>query len=280
MHRTQAKRMVESVLLYLGLSLVAVISLFPFYWAAVISLFGNPYFPSLNLVPKLSTFTVESYKNVLFERNFPVLFTNSLIVSLSAMALGVSVSILGAYSLSRFKFFGRRTFGVGILFSQALPGIALAIPIYFILMRLHLLNTHAGLILTYLTLAVPFSTWMLWGYFNTIPIEIEEAGIIDGCSRIGVLIRIVLPLSGPGIGAVALYAFMLAWEDFLYPLMIISSEKKQLLTVGASMLISSQAIYWGQLMAYVVLSVLPIAILFAFLLRYFAAGLTAGAIKE
>jgi len=169
---------------------------------------------------------------------------------------------------------------VGILFSQALPGIILAIPIYFVLIRLHLLNTYGGLVLTYLTLSVPFSTWMLWGYFNTIPIEIEEAGIVDGCSRIGVLIRIVLPLSGPGIGAVALYTFMLAWEEFLYPLMIISSEKKQLLTVGASFLISSQAIYWGQLMAYVVLSVLPIAILFLFLLRYFSAELTAGAMKE
>ncbi|MBI4571690.1 MAG: carbohydrate ABC transporter permease [candidate division NC10 bacterium] len=266
--------------MYLGLAVATLFAVFPFYWAAVISLFGNPYFPSLQLVPKFSTFTLDSYRNVLIARNFPVLFRNSLTVCVATMVLGVGVSVLAAYALSRFTFLGKRTFGVGILFSQALPGIVLAIPIYFVLMRLHLLNTHAGLVLTYLTFAVPFSTWMLWGYFNTIPLEIEEAGIVDGCSRIGVLVRIVLPLSGPGVGAVALYTFMLAWEDFLYPLMILSSEKKQLLTVGASLLISSQAIYWGQLMAYVVLSVLPITLLFACLLRYFATGLTAGAMKE
>jgi ABC-type glycerol-3-phosphate transport system permease component len=168
---------------------------------------------------------------------------------------------------------------MGILLTQMLPGVLLVIPLYIILRDYRLDNSYLGLILVYLTIALPFCTWMLWGYFDSISTDLEEAAMVDGCTRTSALFRVVLPMAAPGVAAVAIFAFVLAWQEYLYALVIMNTQEMQLLTVGASRIAGHERIVWGEMMAYAVMVTLPVVALFIFAQRYVVQGLTAGAVK-
>ena len=263
---------------YIGLIGISIFVLFPVYWMIICSLQG-PQIPEIRFTLPFNEINFESFYKVFEDMPFLTWYKNSLIVTILTTLFSVLVAIFGAYALSRFKFRGRKLLSTSVLATQLFPGVLLAIPMYVLFARLRLLNTYQGLILCYITKALPFSMWMLWGYFDSIPDELEQAGMVDGLGRIAAIFRITLPLAAPGLAAVALFAFVLSWEEFLYALLIMGPDSMVTLTVGAARLVGNQSVLWGELMAYSVMMTIPTAIFFIFLQKYLVSGLTAGSVK-
>jgi multiple sugar transport system permease protein len=231
--------------------------------------------------PKLlpSPLTFAYYTKILGDVFFVRYFTNSTLVASTTTFISVIIAILGAYSLARFRFFGIRIFSRFVLFSYLLPSVLLMVPLYVMLAKIGLVDTLWGLILTDISFTLPFSLWILHSFFMDIPRELEEAAMVDGCSRLGALVRVVIPLSAPGIIAVALYTFVLAWNDYLYALILISSESKKTLPLGIASFASQYDIRWGDAMAASVIASFPVILFFMFFHKYLIKGLTAGAVK-
>lgn len=223
--------------------------------------------------------TLENYINLFREYPFARFFLNSTIVSTFTTQIAVSFAAFAGYSLSRFRFPGRMLVGVMILATQMIPGIAILIPLYVLFSKLHLLDSYLGLVISYNAFAIPFCTWMLKGFFDSIPGELEDAALIDGCNRWGAFWRIALPLSLPGLMATSIFAFILGWHEFIFAATFINSTELKTLTVGIASMKSINVIDWGLLNAGAVVVSLPLAILFAFVQRYLVQGLTAGAVK-
>jgi ABC-type glycerol-3-phosphate transport system permease component len=279
LRRPQWRTLWPALWIHLATVVVAAIFVFPFYWMVLISIRDLPAQPDIKLLPPLQNLTLKNYATVFRETLFPLWFWNSLVVAVATTLVAMLFSIFTGYALSRFRFLGRRPFATGILLTQMLPGVLLAIPLYVILRGYRLDNTYPGLVLVYLTIALPFCTWMLWGYFDSISSDLEEAAMVDGCTHTGALFRVILPLAAPGVAAVAIFAFVLSWQEYLYALLIMNSERMQLLTVGASRISGHERIVWGEMMAYAVMVTLPVVLLFIFAQRYVVQGLTAGAVK-
>jgi len=204
---------------------------------------------------------------------------NSLIVSSTSMLISLIFSSLAAYSLSSFRFRGRRAFSRLILVVYMFPPILLVIPFFILMYQYGLYNTHASLVLAYVTLSLPFCTWLLTGFFKTLPKEIEDAAKVDGCSKIGILIRILIPLSLPALVATGIFSFMLAWGDFIYALTFINSDSLRTLSVGIHILIGQQWFPYGLIMAAGVIMAIPVCVLFVIVQRLFIAGLSRGGVK-
>ncbi len=269
-----------SLAVHLTTVVVATVFIFPLYWMVILAfqkVSGRP--DSLKILPFFMDFTMENVKFVLTETLFLTWFKNSFIVGVGTTIAAVIFSIFAGYALSRFQFWGRRPFAIGILLTQLLPGVLLVIPMYVLLASYRLTDTHLGLMIVYLTGLLPFSIWMLWGYFDSIPTELEESAMVDGCSPTGALFRIVLPLAAPGVAAVAIFTFVLAWQEYLFALVVISSPDMQLLTVGAANATTVYLLVWGRIGAFGALAALPVVVGFIFVQRYLVAGLTAGAVK-
>ena len=269
----------ERLPIYLALAVVLALIAFPLYWMVLTSLRGSG-FPNQSLLPDFSEFTFEAYARVFELFPFVTWYRNSLIVAVTTTGIAMVVSVFSAYSLARFEFRGRATYGLAVLLSQALPSVLIAVPLYTLLADFGLLNSHGGLTIAYVARALPFAIWMLWGFFQNLPRELEEAAMLDGTSRLGALFRIIIPLSAPGIAAVMLFTFVLAWEEYLLALMVMSSDGMLTLTVGAARLVGGQAILWGELMAYSTMMTLPVALVFGFAQRYLVQGITAGAVRS
>lgn len=269
----------DKVLVYTAATVICLAVAFPIYWMLLTSLRGSG-FPSGNLLPDPRDFTLEAYANVFDMFPFATWYRNSVVVAVATTVIALVVAMFSAYAMARFEFRGRGAFGLAILLSQALPAVLIAVPLFSLLADLNLLNTYPGLVLSYVARALPFSIWMLWGFFQNLPHELEEAAQIDGLTRIGALFRIIFPLSAPGIAAVMLFTFVLAWEEYLLSLMVMSTDAMTTLTVGAARMIGGQAVLWGELMAYSAMMTLPVAIIFAVAQRYLVAGITAGAVKS
>jgi multiple sugar transport system permease protein len=211
-------------------------------------------------------------------------FVNSLIVSLAATLFSVLVAILAAFAISRWAFKGREVFSTTVLATQMFPGVLFLLPLYIIFVNIDsatgiaLVGTRAGLIITYLTFSLPFAIWMLTGYFNGIPRELDEAARVDGCGSWGVLMHAVLPAARPGVIAVAIYAFMTAWGEVLFASVMTTNENRTL-AVGLRQYASQTNVYWNQIMAASLVVSVPVVIAFLLLQRSFVAGLTAGAVK-
>jgi multiple sugar transport system permease protein len=263
---------------YTGLIGVSALILFPIYWLIIASLQG-PRIPEIRFTIPLHKISFESYSKVFVDMPFLTWYQNSIIVTILTTFFSILLAVFAGYALSRFRFRGRKLLATSILATQLFPGVLLAIPMYIIFSRVGLLNTYQGLILSYITKALPFSIWMLWGYFDSIPNELEQAAMVDGLGRIQAIFKIILPLAAPGVTAVALFAFVLSWEEYLYALLIMGPDSMLTLTVGAARLVGNQSIMWGELMAYSVMMTLPIAIIFVILQKYLVSGLTAGAVK-
>ncbi|MEV6228824.1 carbohydrate ABC transporter permease [Saccharopolyspora shandongensis] len=211
-------------------------------------------------------------------------FVNSTVVALGAAALSVTIAVFAAYAISRFRFRGRNAFRIVVLSTQMFPGILFLLPLYLIyatigrLTGIALHGSHLGLIITYLTFSLPFAIWMLVGYFDSIPKDLDEAALIDGASPVSALLRVVLPAARPGIAAVAIYAFMTAWGETLFA-SIMTDSGSRTLAVGLREYATQTSVYWNEVMAASLVVSIPVVIGFLLLQRYLAQGLTAGAVK-
>lgn len=270
----------KRVFTYTALGVVTVGLLFPFLWMVSTSLKGPTeiFSPNPNWIPKKITF--EHYRTIWNETPFPTYFKNSMIVAVATSAITLLIGTFLAYGLARYRFRGRRVLENTLIITQMFPLVLMIIPIFLIFIRLSLLNTYTALIIAYCTFALPFATLMLKSYFEALPPDLEEAALIDGCTPVSALFRVVLPLSAPGIAAVGLFAFILAWQEFLIALTITHTTDMRTLPVGISMMIGFREVLWGPLMAGSVIIALPVVILFTYFQKYLISGLTMGAVKS
>lgn len=261
------------------LSVALVITLFPIYWMLATSV--TPYSAMFNPVPTLMppSVSMEHYVDLLRNTPFLTFTKNSVIVSTVSMLLSVFTSTLAAYAITRLRLRGRHALATLVMATYLLPQSMLFIPMYILVSSLKLANTLPGLILTYPTFLVPYGTWMLMSYFKTIPREIEEAALIDGCSRWQTLWRIIAPLAAPGISVVAIFSFTLAWDEFLYALVVTTSPSVQTLPVGIAGFIVGDIFLWGRIMSASVLTALPMVLLYTVVQRWVVYGMTAGSVK-
>lgn len=281
MNRSQVEKILLVLLKIFGFIFFTVVVAFPFYWMILSS------FQSLTqLITIPPTFWVpptgwdfSSYRLVLFEQNFLRYLRNSTLVSCTTVLLTVSLATLGAYAVTRLQFRGKHLMTRSILLIYMFPAIVLVIPLFVIFSRLHLRDSLVGLIIVYLAQTIPVALYMLKSYFETLPPDLEEAGLIDGCSRWSVIWRITIPLSLPAMASVALYTFMIAWNEFLFAFIFLDSPSKFTLSRGIIHL--AESVHTGQqlLAAAAVVATIPIIILFLFFERYLVKGLTAGGIK-
>lgn len=265
-------------LTYAVLIIAVLLVLFPIYWMIITSLkLPREIYRVPSLWPK--TFTLDNFSKLLADGGFLLAIRNSLIVSTIVTLISVTISSFAAYSMVRFRYRFRGVFGRLILFAYLTPGSLLFIPLSIVMAQLRLGNSLVGLVLVYLTFSLPLSTWLLQGYFRGVPRELEEQGMIDGLSRFGALIRIVLPLSAPGIAAVAIFTFTGAWNELLFALVLITSESQRTAPLALNYLITSDVLPWGPLMAGAVISSVPLMILYFVAQRFMVAGMTEGSVK-
>jgi multiple sugar transport system permease protein len=278
-----AKRpLLRKTLLHLGLVPFLFFALFPFYHMTLTSLKKDTELYDRYAVPLLIRQgpTLEHYIKLLSETEFLTWTKNSLLVTLLATGASVVIGTVAAYALARLKFVGVATFGTGIFITYLVPTSLLFLPLAQVVTWLGLGDSKWALVLTYPTFLVPFCTWLLMGYFRTVPKEVEECAMVDGATRIQALWRIVLPIAVPGLVCAALFAFTLSWNEFIYALTFTSSSDQITASVGVtSELIRGDIYFWGELMAGAILGSVPIVILYVFFLDYYVSGLTAGAIK-
>jgi len=259
-----------------------VFALFPFYHMALTSLKTDAELYDRTSVPLLirQGVTLEHYKTLLWETAFLTWTKNSLMVTAIATSVSVVIGTIAAYALARLRFFGVSSFGTGIFVTYLVPTSLLFLPLAQVVNWLGLADSKWSLVVTYPTFLVPFCTWLLMGYFRTVPKEVEECAMVDGATRVQALLRIVLPIAIPGLVCAILFAFTLSWNEFIYALTFTSSSDEFTASVGVtSELIRGDIYFWGSLMAGAVLGSVPIVILYVFFLDYYVSGLTAGAVK-
>ncbi len=268
---------------YLLLGVFVVFALFPVYHMLVTSFKTDAELYDLRANPlliSLGGLTLDHYRLLFTDTLFSTWLYNSFVVSLASTVISLIISVFAAYGLTRIRFKGAEAIGLVIFVTYLVPYSLLFLPLTRVVSTLGLSDTLWALIVTYPTFLVPFCTWLLMGYMKTIPEEIEKSAMIDGCSRLQVLFRIVAPLSVPGIVCAALFAFSLAWNDLLYSLVFISPAEKKTLTVGIiTELIRGDIYFWGSLMGGALLGALPVVLFYVFFMDYYVSGLTAGAIK-
>lgn len=275
------KRSISKTILLVWIPVVLIVaySLFPLAWSFITSIKETHeiHTPSVRYWPKNPT--MSNYIRVLNRTDFPRQFLNSLIVGAGTTVFCVFISITSAYAFSRFKFRGSSSLKNFFLASQMFPKVLVIIPLFVIMRNLRLLNTYASLILAYTSFSLPFIVYMILGYFSGIPRELDEAATVDGCSRTGILFKIILPLSIPGIIATAIYAFINAWNELMFAVMFTSTKEMRTLPVGLSSHISEYGIEWGMMCAAGIMTSIPVIILFMFLQKFLIEGMTSGGIK-
>ena len=263
-----------NVIISIGL---IVVILLPILWSINFSL--KPPNEQYSLTTIFSTnYTLDNYKRALYPA-FVRYIVNSIVVSIGTAIAALLISLFAAYAFSRLKFWGKQSFFIGILLSQLIPISIIIIPVYQVLKSLHLINSYFGLILAYLTFTVPVSIWILKGFFDNIPIEIEEAAIIDGCTKLSAFFRVVLPISKPGITATIVWILIATWQEMLYALTVMTSKEMRTISVGILDFFGQWTIDYPKLFAGAILVSVPIVIVFVFLQKHFVAGLAEGAIK-
>lgn len=269
------------VTLYVPLLVFVIVLLFPFYWMAItafkpdnelLSREGNPFWV---IGPTLAHF-----EKLLFKTAYPEWLWNTVVVSVVATFVSLLASVMAAYAIERLRFSGAKHVGLSIFLAYLVPPSILFIPLATIVFKLGLFDTRWALILTYPTFLIPFSTWLLMGYFRSIPYELEECALIDGATRLQILWKIILPLAVPGLISAGIFAFTLSWNEFIYALTFVSSSEVKTVPVGVvTELVEGDVYHWGALMAGALLGSLPVAVIYSFFVEYYVSGLT-GAVKE
>jgi multiple sugar transport system permease protein len=269
------------VTIYLPLAAFVIVLLFPFYWMTITALKPNEELLSREGNPFWVIHpTLDHIKKLLFDTSYPEWLWNTVVISVVSTCLSIFCSVLAAYAIERLRFRGSRYVGMSIFLAYLVPPSILFIPLAAMVYKLDLFDTRLALILTYPTFLIPFCTWLLMGYFKTIPIELEECALIDGASRFQILVRIILPLAVQGLISAGIFAFTLSWNEFIYALTFISSSEVKTVPVGVvTELVEGDVYHWGSLMAGALFGSLPVAILYSFFVEYYVSGLT-GAVKE
>jgi multiple sugar transport system permease protein len=271
----------ERVVFYVCLAVTLFISLFPFYWMIVTSFLPESAIYSLppDIIP--DQFTLAHYQSLFSPGTFPFVtyFKNSLIVSTVTAALSVLVATFGAYSFARLKYTGRGVFSRGVLIVYMFSGILLVVPLFQMVVWFGLVNSLYSLLVTYLVQTLPVALYMLGNYFRSIPPEIEEAAMMDGYSRLEVIFKITLPLSAPALVAVFIYAFMIAWNEYLFASVFLRTQEKFTLPIGLEVISTGFHQVWGEIMAASLLTSIPIIIMFMYLEKYMVEGLTLGSVE-
>lgn len=253
---------------------------FPLFWMVVTSL--KPGFELFRRPPTMlpETVTFEHYWRLLTETPFLLYFRNSVLLAASTTAVVIAIATIGAYSLVRFSYRGRESLAFLVLFTYLLPSVVLIIPLYLFMVKLGLSNTLFSLVIAYTTFALPYALWLLRSFMAGIPEDLESAALVDGASRIGAFVDVILPQLLPGIISTALFTFILSWNEYLYALVLVNSDSARPLTTGVmTMLISAFNIEWSLLMAASVMMSLPLIVVFAFLQSYLTRGFGAGGVK-
>ena len=266
---------------YLPLLAFLFVLLFPFYWMGVttfkpdnelLSRDGNPFWiisPTLAHIEKL-----------LFKTEYPQWMWNTVVVSVTATFFSLLASVFAAYAIERLRFSGAKNVGLGIFLAYLVPPSILFIPLASVVFQMGLFDTRLALILTYPTFLIPFCTWLLMGYFRSIPMELEECALIDGANRWEILVKIILPLAVPGLISAGIFAFTLSWNEFIYALTFVSSSEMKTLPVGVvSAWVEGDVYHWGALMAGALFGSLPVAVIYSFFVEYYVSGMT-GSVKE
>ncbi|MEK0433482.1 MAG: carbohydrate ABC transporter permease [Betaproteobacteria bacterium] len=269
------------VTVYIPLAIFVFVLLFPFYWMVITSVKpnnellsrdGNPFWV---IQP-----TLEHFHKLLFKTAYPEWLWNTVFISVISTVVSLVCAVLAAYAIERLRFKGSRQVGLGIFLAYLVPPSILFIPLSTIVFKLGLFDTRWALILTYPTFLIPFCTWLLMGYFRSIPFELEECALIDGATRFEILWKIILPLSVPGLISAGIFAFTLSWNEFIYALTFISSSEVKTVPVGVvTELVEGDVYHWGSLMAGALFGSLPVAVLYSFFVDHYVSGMT-GAVKE
>jgi arabinogalactan oligomer/maltooligosaccharide transport system permease protein len=279
--------------IHVGLISFTLVTIYPVLWVLALAFSGQqsvgivdlPKDPSFaerlrGVLPWPAQFSVKNFTDVMTEQPFATWLLNSVLVSVMTTVLGVFLACTAAYAFSRFRFAGRDAGMLAFLVSQMFPGTLMLIPLFIIIVKwLGLGNTFWGLVIVYATTAIPFCVWMLKGYFDTIPIDIEESARIDGASPQVIFFRIILPLAKPAIAITALFSFMTAWNEFILASVFLESEAKYTAPVGLRFFVGGFSSQWGFFAAGSVIVSLPVVILFLYLQKYLVSGLTAGSVK-
>ncbi|KQP37496.1 carbohydrate ABC transporter permease [Pseudorhodoferax sp. Leaf274] len=271
----------KAVTVYLPLLVFLIVLLFPFYWmvitsikpdAELLSRDGNPFWV---VKPTLAHF-----HKLLFETTYPQWLWNTVLVSVVSTIVSLVASVLAAYAIERLRFQGSKHVGLSIFLAYMVPPSILFIPLASVVFNLGLFDTRLALILTYPTFLIPFCTWLLMGYFRSIPMELEECALIDGATRWQILVKVVLPLAVPGLISAGIFAFTLSWNEFIYALTFVSSSEVKTVPVGVvTELVQGDVYQWGPLMAGALLGSLPVAFIYSFFVEYYVSGMT-GSVKE
>lgn len=265
---------------YVILVVAAAWTLLPVYWMVITALKSDADMYSVQHALWPSQFTLVHFRDTFVRSAFPVFLRNSLIVACLTALFSTVVAAMAGYALTRLEFTGRRLFARLLIYCYLAPGTVLFIPIFVMMVHLHLTNSLPGLILTYLTFSVPFSTWMLMGYLRTIPSELEEAALVDGATRWITLWRIIMPLAAPAVVVVAVFSFTLSWNEFLYALVLVQNQSVMTAPVGLAFLQTGDVFFWGQIMAAASVMTIPPLLLYLFGQRWVIAGWTLGAVKS
>jgi multiple sugar transport system permease protein len=271
----------RTVTVYLPLAIFVFVLLFPFYWMAITSVKpdhellsreGNPFWV---IAPTLAHF-----EKLLLHTSYPEWMWNTVLVSVVSTVASLAAAVLAAYAIERLRFSGAKHVGLAIFLAYLVPPSILFIPLADVVFQLGLFDTRLALILTYPTFLIPFCTWLLMGYFRSIPFELEECALIDGATRWQILTKIVLPLAVPGLISAGIFAFTLSWNEFIYALTFVSSSEIKTLPVGVvTELVEGDVYHWGPLMAGALLGSLPVAFVYSFFVEHYVSGLT-GSVKE
>jgi multiple sugar transport system permease protein len=269
------------VTVYLPLAAFLFVLLFPFYWMAMTAFKPDAELLSREANPFwIAHPTLVHVKKLLFETQYPEWLWNTLVVSVVSTFLSIVCSVLAAYAIERLRYRGARYVGASIFLAYLVPPSILFIPLATMVYKLDLFDTRLALILTYPTFLIPFCTWLLMGYFKSIPYELEECALIDGANRWQILVKIVLPLAVPGLISAGIFAFTLSWNEFIYALTFVSSSEVKTVPVGVvTELVEGDIYHWGSLMTGALFGSIPVAILYSFFVEYYVSGLT-GAVKE
>jgi multiple sugar transport system permease protein len=270
------------VTLYLPLAIFIFVLLFPFYWMTITAFKSNEELLNYrDFNPLLvSSPTLANIRKLLFDTDYPLWLWNTMLIAVAATFLSLFCAVCAAYAIERIRFAGARFTGMAIFLAYLVPPSILFIPLATMVFRYGLFDTPFALILTYPTFLIPFCTWLLMGYFRSIPYELEECALIDGASRLQILLQILLPLSVPGLISAGIFAFTLSWNEFIYALTFISSTEHKTVPVAVlTELVEGDVYHWGSLMAGALLGSLPVAILYSFFVEHYVSSMT-GAVKE
>ena len=266
----------KQIISFVVVGLAIVFFIFPIFWLGLTSFKPRQELFSFSFP---SRFSLEGYASVFTDYKIGAFLSNSVLISLTVTALAVMIGSVSAYGFARYTFPGSRFLLIGVLVMRMIPSISLMIPLYLMMARWGLLNTKAAIIMAQLAFVLPLAVWILEGFFRSLPRELEEAALVDGCTRMGTFWRIVLPMSAPGLAVTAIFAFLFSWNDFALPLVLSSTPASQTLPIALSQMSLLYGIRWDQMSAASMMYIVPTILIAGLLSRFVVRGLTAGAVK-